>query len=465
AADPQWAKVLEAENYYNAGMTFYNAGNYSDAVKQFNQAQKRISQVDKWGPVVNFISPKEYQFMPNTSTIYVEYYDLHSAVKTKQTKVWINDIDLSGSAIITETGLSLTANLPDGNYVLKVSVTDSAGYGTYGDAPQGQQTTVKQITFYVDGTPPNLLIDYPAEGITWTDVSQIHFDLSYNDPSPGSSVNNNTLKVLLNEVDVTQVFTSTFTSAGYYPRFDTQEEIDKLIMVYSALTDTLNTLIVRVADYAGNRKEETRKFYVGLATIEFPTTPILKIGLEIISGNNQEGLIGRCAKQPLIVRAFNLDNPAESIEGIPLSFEITQGGGIFTEEIGYSTITNLQGQAALHYHYGTEEMVNKVRVSVLGDPTVNPVEFSLVSYLPRLVLPHMGVAIGTVLINETASVSYSVMDYTIESGTGQIRTINPKIETGRPITDTPMTQMVGTLVNDTLIPDPAAADLVPATVF
>ncbi|MEK7448887.1 MAG: hypothetical protein AAB019_05315, partial [Planctomycetota bacterium] len=391
--DPQWSKILEAEQFYNDGMTFYNAGNYSDAVKQFNQSQKRISQVDKWGPVVNFIVPKEYQFMPNTSTIYVEYYDLHSAVKTKQTKVWINDIDLSGSAIITETGLSLsipipsgTANLPDGNYVLKVSVTDSAAYGTYGDVPAGQQTTVKQITFYVDGTPPNLFIDYPTEGITWTDVSQIHFDLSYNDPSPGSSVNNNTLKVLLNEVDVTQVFTSTFTSAAYYPCFDTQEEIDKLIIVYDAFLDGQNELKVSVLDYAGNKKEELRQFFVTLSTISFSTKAPLKIGLEIVSGNNQKGIVGRCAESPLVIRAFNLDNPIKSLNAIPLGFTITQGSGIFIEEKNYSILTNNEGKASLHYHYATFPGVNKVKIGVLNAPETIPVEFSLEGYLPEISL-------------------------------------------------------------------------------
>lgn len=40
--------------------------------------------------------------------------------------------------------------------------------------------------------------------------------------------------------------------------------------------------------------------------IEPPSPPItstLRIGLEIVSGNNQEGLVGRCAKNPLVVRA------------------------------------------------------------------------------------------------------------------------------------------------------------------
>ena len=94
--------------------------------------------------------------------------------------------------------------------------------------------------------------------------------------------------------------------------------------------------------------------------------------------------MGRCAKQPLIVRAFNLDNPLESLEGIPLSFEITQGSGIFTEEIGYSTVSNAHGQAALHYHYADRPGLNKVQVSVLGYPEAAPVEFILEGYLPQM---------------------------------------------------------------------------------
>ncbi|MBI4712630.1 MAG: hypothetical protein HY762_04925, partial [Planctomycetes bacterium] len=147
-----------------------------------------------------------------------------------------------------------------------------------------------------------------------------------------------------------------------------------------------NTLKAKVQDTANNWLEVTRIFNISLVSIEQPPPTPLKIGLEIVSGNNQEGLIGKCAKDPLIVRAYNA-NTGVSLEGISLIFEATQVPGTFVEDTTYSTLTNIDGKSALHYHYSRTPGINQVKVGVSGDDSVTPVIFdNLEGYLPQITL-------------------------------------------------------------------------------
>ncbi|MFH0889294.1 MAG: putative Ig domain-containing protein [Planctomycetota bacterium] len=397
---------------------------------------------------------------------------------TKTITIIVNDVDITpptgtisinNGAIATSSTavtLSLSANDPESgvsqmrfsndnvtwydweNYAITKEWNLSADEGNktvYVEYKNGAGLTSVFSDTIIFDTPPDLSIDYPTEGITITNLSQLYFDASYADAFSG--IDETSLEVLLNNITITNIFIISPSSATYYPMFNTQDEIDKFYLVYGALNDGTNELIVRIKDNAGNITGQIRNFYVTLGTIEPPPPPppppALRIGLEIVSGNNQEGLIGRCANNPLVVRAYNLDNPTESIEGIPLLFEITQGGGIFVEQSGYSTVTNVDGKGALHYHFGMEEMVNKVRVSVLGDSSVIPVEFSLVSDLPRVKMTPGYEARGIILVNDSGKSELVI----------------------RTTASTEIRQAVGTLLNEILVPDSTAVDLVPSSLY
>jgi parallel beta-helix repeat protein len=223
------------------------------------------------------------------------------------------------------------------------------------------------ITITIDTTAPLITISKPQEGITVSAAAELIFDIFYSDPS---GIDIDTLEIYLNNKPISQVFeTINSYEATYYPKFVTLEERDKFTFIQNKLFDGTNELSVILWDKVGNYAEVTRQFNVTLETVTVP------IALEIVQGNNQKGLVGRCAEIPLVVRAYNADNYDESFQGVPLRFEITEGGGFLLTEPGYSKTTDTQGLAGVHYHYGTISGTNKVKVSVLGDHSVTPKEF------------------------------------------------------------------------------------------
>lgn len=116
-------------------------------------------------------------------------------------------------------------------------------------------------------------------------------------------------------------------------------------------------------------------------------TEELKIGVEIVSGNNQKGIVSSCAEIPVVIRACNLNNSIQSLEGIPLEFGVITGGGKFVadgEEETYSTTTNAKGKGTLHYHYSQFPGTSHIRVGVSNDSSVKPVELQFEAYLPKI---------------------------------------------------------------------------------
>ncbi|MBI4231994.1 hypothetical protein HY605_02075, partial [Candidatus Peregrinibacteria bacterium] len=130
--------------------------------------------------------------------------------------------------------------------------------------------------------------------------------------------------------------------------------------------------------------------------------------LQIVEGDGQDGLEGKCLEKELKVRVVGplppppssgIEKPGQTItsnfrqkhteeyvplEGVQLSFAVLEGGGYFAASNSAATYTNAEGIAAIRYILGQSPGANRVEVSVLGDDTIAPVEFNLTSDVPTM---------------------------------------------------------------------------------
>ena len=87
-----------------------------------------------------------------------------------------------------------------------------------------------------------------------------------------------------------------------------------------------------------------------------------------VSGDSQSGTPGNALTNPFVVEVKDADG--ETIEGIPVTFSVTAGGGSLSET---SATTNANGRASTTLTLGSRTGVNSVQASV---PGVDPVTFS-----------------------------------------------------------------------------------------
>ena len=94
-------------------------------------------------------------------------------------------------------------------------------------------------------------------------------------------------------------------------------------------------------------------------TVEFDTrTPTT---LEIVSGNNQQGVPDAVLVNPFVVEVRDGNNLA--FEGVPVTFTVTAGGGTLSAT---NTVTNANGRAENRLTLGSKPGPNTVRASVKG---------------------------------------------------------------------------------------------------
>lgn len=130
----------------------------------------------------------------------------------------------------------------------------------------------------------------------------------------------------------------------------------------------------------------------------------------------------------------------------------------------YSTVTNQDGKAGIHYHFASDvEGESKIQVGVLGDAAVTPVTFTMISYYPVVEVRCPG-ASGplynwdnvTCRINDLTEIIVEAWDRKSITGTRLI---------GNGIYDAEIRQCVGTGTADNFVPAPAAAFLIPSEAF
>lgn len=187
------------------------------------------------------------------------YTDELTAIRTSSIQVWIDEDEYTSLVDITAAELRIIGvTLTEGVHTLTVSVNDAA--------EPFPNNSMDSITFTIDATPPDIIIDRPTEGITITLLSDLVFEVSYSDVSSG--INPDSLEVQLNNINLTSVFTKTTTSAAYYPKWKTEAEMDKYNLIRQTLNDGLNELKVSIFDNADNTTENIRHFNVSLDALD-----------------------------------------------------------------------------------------------------------------------------------------------------------------------------------------------------
>lgn len=104
-----------------------------------------------------------------------------------------------------------------------------------------------------------------------------------------------------------------------------------------------------------------------LAGCVSPTAPRFAI-LRGVSGSGQVSVVGTLLPEPFVVRVE--DQSGIPVEGFVVSWEVTAGNGVVTEE---ESPTDPQGLASTTLQLGTTAGINRVRASI-GSPT--PVVFT-----------------------------------------------------------------------------------------
>ncbi len=262
-------------------------------------------------------------------------------------------IVLSNGNQTAQLSFTPPSDLADGSHVMTVQAVDRAG----NPAP----AVSRQFT--VDGAPPAIAITSPdGSPVTGTSVPLI---ASVSDLLSG--VNAATIQVTLNGGPVAAAQTPGGGSIG-------------LSGTLTAQAGT-NILVVSASDFAGNTSSVTRLFDAGGNP---PPPPIGAIVLTIVSGDGQQGLAGRKADQPLVVRATDVSTGAP-VPGLPLVFTGGQNAGTFARAEGTaSTLTDGGGIAKVRYAFSTKPGANVVTVLVPGLQDTAPVQFQLTGQLPGI---------------------------------------------------------------------------------
>ncbi len=122
-------------------------------------------------------------------------------------------------------------------------------------------------------------------------------------------------------------------------------------------------------------------------TVEAPAPELEPTSLESISGDNQEGSIGKALVNPFVVEVR--DQNDSPLEGVTVSFAVTSGGGSLSAA---SAMTDTNGRAESTLTLGSDPGTNSVEVSVEG--ASETVTFNAEASLPPPVPTSLSIVSG-----------------------------------------------------------------------
>lgn len=315
------------------------------------------------------------------------------AIPSGQVQVVLSNSNNTAIATITPA-----ADLADGPNVFSVRATDRAG----------NVSAAATLTLVFDNVPPGVAFNSPSDGdVLW--VQELSLDVTVTDTDTG--VVPGSIHVELNSVDVTANVTLTPSD---YTDFGAPRTIKLTGQI--GVQFGPNTLTVSATDAVGNSSVRSVSFTVSDDEMTPFLPPVLKVGLEIISGDGQTGMTGTPTSDSLVVRAYNQLVPGQSLDSIPISVQVVTGGGRAISDKTRSLLTDQQGRASWKHVFGPQPGPNTIVVSVIGQPEATPVTFVLTGRKPTL---------EDSTVRGLCNYSYSTADYQ-GSGLSRLFTIKAK---------------------------------------
>jgi hypothetical protein len=263
-----------------------------------------------------------------------------------------------GVVRVEATGVPESA-LRDGFLVLRASGADAAG--NRGAADRG---------VVLDREAPRIVLTAPVPGDVVRGL-ETAFSATVADAVTGVSLSS--VSVRLDGVDITTGVRLTAGPAGPLgaPGEVTFEGVLRVV-------PGSRLLEVSAGDAAGNGAEARFSFTV---EGEPPEAPAL--ALRIVSGDGQEGLVGRPVENGLVVQAVDPSTGAP-VEGVLVVFEGLRNAGTFRRVDSSPTVTDRQGRVRVRYVLSPVPGDNVVAAEAAGFEDTARVEFHLRGTLPGL---------------------------------------------------------------------------------
>ncbi len=203
-----------------------NAGNEVTATWSFT--------VDTTPHDVSAISPANASLVAASSSVVAAQFSDLNGIDASSVALMIDGTDVTGSASVDGSGISVSVHLSEGAHTVGLTVADAAG-----------NVAIVTWSFTVDTTPPQVTGMSPASGAL-TNNSRPAISVAFSDATSGIAAAS--ARILINGTDVTPLVTVTSSGVTYVPA--------------TALPDGIAAVTVTVSDNAGNEVTATWSFTV-----------------------------------------------------------------------------------------------------------------------------------------------------------------------------------------------------------
>lgn len=215
------------------------AGPHSVTLKVFDLVGNSTTSnwsftIDTTGPVISAMLPSTGYGNNAKPTVSAQFSDVGAGVDASKTSLSLDGVTVT-SSLLTASGVNYTPvnNLADGTHVVALSVTDLAG-----------NSSQQSWSFTVDTSLPIISAQLPLNTtVTATPATQI--TAQYSDS--GSGIALNTVKLLLDNLDVTASAQLNTSGLSYMP---------------SALSSGAHSVQLSVSDMAGNAATSSWNFNI-----------------------------------------------------------------------------------------------------------------------------------------------------------------------------------------------------------
>ncbi|MEM1573823.1 MAG: NosD domain-containing protein [Candidatus Methanomethylicaceae archaeon] len=221
--------------YVNSSLVSLNQGSNiikiyaNDTLNNFNSSQYVVCTIDEVPPQVISIIPANNSYIAQNSYYVIVNYTDASGVNSSAVRIFFDNVNITDYSIITfEYAEYNFTEVSDGPHTVAILLVDNVGNAQWFN-----------WTFYVDTTPPSIVIISPMPNQT-VDRGDIEIIASISDSISGLSLPS--ICIFVDENNVTSFATINQTHVSYTPSIPLQDGIHKVnITVADMLGNTITT--------------------------------------------------------------------------------------------------------------------------------------------------------------------------------------------------------------------------------